>query len=324
MTGVSAESNTDTPAYRNGLNADKRWIPILVNQTAGRCARASTIATLIHQLRQRGYEPEAFSDRTSYAAACTNPEAEASCFCQIAAGGDGTVAAAVNAAPRLPLAVLPLGTENLLAKHLGCSPNVSRFVAMLDRNERCRIDLGVANGRLFTLMTGCGFDAAVIHRLHANRAGHISRFAYAFTILRCLRRFSYPPVTVRLDTGEELNGTHAFLFNVPEYAFNLPIGRMASSNDGYLDLLLFTRPGIAAMGRYVCGLAYRPVTELTGVIHRKIKRATIRGDGGLLQTDGDPAGTTPVEVDIIVGGLETLSGHAVVNRRTGPTIQGSE
>ena len=88
----------------------------------------------------------------------------------------------VNSIPvGVPLAILPLGTENLLAKYLQIPPDPERVADLICAGRTVPLDAGRANGRIFLLMVGCGFDAEVVRRLHAAREGHISHLDYAKT-----------------------------------------------------------------------------------------------------------------------------------------------
>ena len=64
----------------------------------------------------------------------------------IVCGGDGTVNEAVNglAGSQVPLAVLPAGTANVLAKELGIPRNIPRAAALIPRSSLRRIALGLA------------------------------------------------------------------------------------------------------------------------------------------------------------------------------------
>ncbi len=69
----------------------------------------------------------------------------------IAGGGDGTlngVAAGLNGS-NVPMAILPIGTLNHLARDLGVSLNVSEAIAQLKSDRVAKMDLGVVNGRVF-------------------------------------------------------------------------------------------------------------------------------------------------------------------------------
>ena len=105
----------------------------------------------------------------------------------IAAGGDGTVAELVNRTePGTPISVYPLGTANLLATYLGITADPREMTRVVSDGATIQLDAGRANGRLFLLMVGCGFDADVVERLHRHRNGHIHYWSYAKPILESI------------------------------------------------------------------------------------------------------------------------------------------
>jgi len=69
----------------------------------------------------------------------------------VAAGGDGTIAALANAlvGTNSTLAILPLGTVNLLARDLHLPLDLDQAVAALGELEPRRIDVGEVNGCIF-------------------------------------------------------------------------------------------------------------------------------------------------------------------------------
>ena len=70
--------------------------------------------------------------------------------CVVAAGGDGTISLLANLLPdNTPLAILPLGTENLLAKYLGVSSDPQVLADMIVAGNCRQLDVGRANGKLF-------------------------------------------------------------------------------------------------------------------------------------------------------------------------------
>ncbi|MFX6937542.1 diacylglycerol kinase family protein, partial [Acinetobacter baumannii] len=81
-------------------------------------------------------------------------------------GGDGTIrfalSAVANSGRDVPVALLPLGTGNQLARNLGIyKDNIfvdtlheSMNVAMNGRKQK--IDLGLMNGEHFCVAAGCG------------------------------------------------------------------------------------------------------------------------------------------------------------------------
>ena len=181
---------------------------------------------------------------------------------------------------------------------------------MIANGHFATLDVGKANGELFLVMASCGFDAEVVHQVHKARKGHIRHWTYAKPILRSIRRYKYP--TLSIYSGKEKNSKPikakwAFVFNAPRYAMGLPIADQADAMDGVLDLCAFRG------GKLMNGLMY-----LTGVVFRQHRRwkdtniATsthfrIESDEEVpYQIDGDPGGYLPLEIEILPGRLNII------------------
>src|SRR5205807_7094329 len=105
----------------------------------------------------------------------------------IVIGGDGTLRAVAErllryGPPIPPILPVPLGTANLMGRHLGIQWTdltlEDQVVAAVARRRVLQMDAGRANGRLFLLMAGVGFDAHVVHELDRLRSGPISFVNY--------------------------------------------------------------------------------------------------------------------------------------------------
>ncbi len=229
--------------------------------------------------------------------------------CVVAAGGDGTLGEVLNRAPGVPVALLPLGTENLAARHVAADRSAERLAAAIAAGRLRRIDLGRANGRWFSLMASAGFDAEVVRLLHRHRRGTISRLTYVAPILKALFGYPYPVVEVEIpDTGERLRGAHVFAFNLPEYGFGLPIGRTAHANDGLLDVLILERPGVLNLFRYLAALLTGRHLQLGDVKYRRVREVRLSCEFETpLQIDGDPAGPLPATIEVVPGALRLIT-----------------
>ena len=85
----------------------------------------------------------------------------------ISLGGDGTVNEVANglAGSAVPLAIIPGGGTNVLARSLGIPPDPIDATAHLLANYRKpprRVPLGRADGRFFTFTCGMGLDGAIV------------------------------------------------------------------------------------------------------------------------------------------------------------------
>ena len=167
--------------------------------------------------------------------------------CVVAAGGDGTLNRAINYRLPVPLAVLPLGNENLFARQFGFTTDPALLAGKIARGQTRTIDLGRAGQRLFGVVASAGFDGDVAHRLADWRQGgsHLKRVgSHSYLLPIATTMCFYPFPTVELDAdGQRFEGALAMVFNVPRYALGLRLCPDALPDDGYLDWIVFGKPG---------------------------------------------------------------------------------
>jgi YegS/Rv2252/BmrU family lipid kinase len=278
-------------------------VAVLANPKAGSETSRRLVEALVKRLAAKGLEPVVCWRREDLSAEVATRRDELRCV--VAAGGDGTVMEVVNRAPGVPVAVLPLGTENLTARHWGVARCTRAAADAVAAAKVRRFDLARADGRTFCLMASAGFDAGVVHRVHRRRRGHINRLTYAVPILQTLGSYDYPPIDVTVeDTGERLRGSLVFVFNLPRYGLRLPLAPDARPDDGLLDVYVFERPGFFALARYLFAVLRGRHTRLPDVRHRQVRRVRLSSGARVpLQIDGDPAGLLPVTIEVVPGAL---------------------
>ena len=66
------------------------------------------------------------------------------------------------AGTEVPVAIVPLGTGNLLARNLGVPTQLDDALAVAVNGVDRRIDLGRVGDQPFAVMAGMGFDAAMM------------------------------------------------------------------------------------------------------------------------------------------------------------------
>lgn len=201
----------------------------------------------------------------------------------IAAGGDGTVRAVAHgvAGSSAELAVIPIGTANLLAHNLGLPSSIAAAARVAVTGRSRPIDLGLA--RLddevrdlpFVVLAGMGHDAATVAATRPGLKERIGWPAYLAPAARSALRRPVP-VTVRHDDGpeREVLAWSILAANCSRVRAGVAIAPGGLLDDGLLDVLEVTvrRPGqwvgVAAKGalgweRDVAGLRTRASTELT-------------------------------------------------------------
>jgi diacylglycerol kinase family enzyme len=162
----------------------------------------------------------------------------------VAAGGDGTVMSCVSAlaGSRTPLAVLPSGTGNLLANNLDLpgDPDAAAEVALHGR--RRRLDVGAldgdgVDGDRFVVMSGMGFDAAMLRDADPATKERVGAFAY---VLSGLRQIGRRPAEyrIRLDGLPPFSrvGQGMLVGNLGRLQGGLEVLPGAEPDDGLLDV----------------------------------------------------------------------------------------
>ncbi len=283
---------------------DSKTVVISMNPGSGATDRQDLVDQLASELEGHGFQVQVQTDIEQVKAA-VRELTEAPKFglrAVVAAGGDGTVSLLANVLPsQTPLAILPLGTENLLAKYLGLTAEPKQLAQAIADGRTVCLDAGRANGQLFLVMASCGFDADVVHRLHSERKGHIHHMSYAKPIFGAIGQYRYPKIRIFPD-GETkpVNGKWAFVFNVPRYAMRLPIALDADPHDGELDLCTF-RGGNLFRGLFYLGaVLLRQHRKWKYAEFRRFQRVRIESDERVpYQLDGDPGGVLPLEIEVM-------------------------
>ncbi len=302
------------------LPRDVRQVLIAHNPRAGSKARRRQLDQLSDELRRRDLVPQIFADLDELEAAAQSSAEAGKLRAVLAAGGDGTVAEVVNRlSARIPIAPYPMGTENLLARYLHCSRGIEATARRLTEGITVRLDAGKANGRLFVLMIGIGFDAEVVRRVAAARSGHITRFSYAKPLLTAFRKYAYPELHVHYGPdgatkAARIAARWVFGVNLPKYALGLNFTPAAEGADGLLDVCTFQRGSFLDAVRYLGYLLTRRHTRLEDVSITRCATMRVETDSQSsvpYQLDGDHGGVLPVDVQMLPQRF-----LAVVGRRT--------
>lgn len=288
---------------------NRPWVAIQRNPTSGTGTRRGVLLELLRELKHRGITPRMFANRARMQTKLADPKSRENLVCVVAAGGDGTIGDVINRYPGLPLATLPLGTENLLAKYLGIQPSGTQVAELIANGTRRWLDLGQLNGRRFTLMASCGFDAAVVHQTHANRRGNIRKWHYLPPLWHSIRNYKHPPLRVFVnDESQARIARLVMAVNLPAYALGIPFAPQATGEDGQLDLCLFERGSTFQMARYLGHVIAGQHQSLPDVTCVKASRVRIEADIAIpWQMDGDPAGFTPVTLEVLPAALEVFA-----------------
>ncbi len=166
----------------------------------------------------------------------------------LACGGDGTVIACAEglAGGRIPLAVIPAGTGNLLARNLRLPFGLDDALVVALTGDDMPLDMGSANGKPFVVMAGVGLDAKMLESTSESVKKRLGWAAYVISALRHLRD---RPMRVRLraDGGPPLRrrAGGVIVGNVGRLQAGVSLLPDAKPDDGLLDAAVLTARGAA-------------------------------------------------------------------------------
>lgn len=233
------------------------------------------------------------------------------------AGGDGTIAEAAHAlaGSDVPLAILPAGTTNVVARELGLGRTPEEAAGTLSSTSTRTLTTWPSAERTSLICTGVGFDARVMANVNPTLKRLFGRVGFSLTATWEWLRYEFPPIEV---TGLDAAGapftrraTFVIAANTRKYAGDAILTPFADPGDDLLDLVLFASdrridllhfyrllPGGRAAQLGVRGVERFPVRSFTA--------RSLAGYELQVQVDGDGAGSTPVTVGPAGGHVRIL------------------
>ena len=269
-------------------------------------ARDRGVELALHATRAPGHATELVRDGLA-----TGPDLVA------VGGGDGTVAEAASAlAGRdVPLAILPAGTTNVVAREYGLGKTPEEAEKNLLSGVTRTLTTWPSAGRTSLICTGVGFDARVMSNVNPTLKRLFGRAGFSLTATFEWARYEFPPIEV---TGVDAEGnaftrraTFVLAANTSRYAGDAILSPYADADDDLLDLVLFTSESRLDLLHFYRLLPDGRARQLgvRGVVRFPVRSFTARSLAGYeleVQVDGDAAGMTPVSVGPAGGKVRIL------------------
>src|SRR5215469_8078783 len=239
----------------------------------------------------------------------------------IACGGDGTLNEVVNGLAtysngyRVPLALLPGGTANILAKELDLPWDIPRAARRLVNGEVREIALGLATPldqperkRYFLSVSGAGPDGMIVYSVDLSLKAKVGILAYWWQGAREVLRYTFPRFRVR--TGDrQLEATLVVVGRTKNYGGPFKITDQASLFEDQFEVMaLTTQSGL----RY---LSYLPPLWMGNLrkeedVHfwkaETLVCEPLDANPVYSQVDGESLARIPVEFSIVPRALKLL------------------
>jgi diacylglycerol kinase (ATP) len=155
------------------------------------------------------------------------------------AGGDGSVNEVASGLidTETALAILPLGSGNGLARHLGYSLWVKSTLDVINQYHVVDMDMGTVNDKPFYSLIGLGFDAFVAKIFDRGK----TRGLYTYGLASTSALFKWKPFPYRLETPNKVHEGEAFMINVcnsNQFGYNFKVAPDAEINDGQFNVVI--------------------------------------------------------------------------------------
>jgi diacylglycerol kinase family enzyme len=296
---------------RPGRRSDKRRMLLIVNPYA--TTVSSRLKNLVVYALQGRFEVETVdTEAQNHATEIGREVRDHGYDVVVAFGGDGTLNEVANglAGTEVPVAILPGGSTNVVARSLGIPNDVvdatEHLLALVDDWAPRKIDLGTAGERRFVFSCGAGIDATVVRRVDAHPRLKSRAGPYYFTwaaISAFYRQYMFNPVRMRVevDGAEGVEGVTALAQNSDPFTYfasrPVRVCEQIAIDDGTLSLAVLKRAAVRDMPTLIPRLFSdrRPAAR-----HRRVEHfACVRAASvtSISQTGDGLSRPFPVQVD---------------------------
>lgn len=206
------------------------------------------------------------------------------------AGGDGTVNEAAGALlhSTTSLAILPSGSGNGLARHLGIPVDSKKALALISNGHIEAIDTFTAGSHIAIGTFGIGFDAHIAHLFSKS-----STRGYSTYVKLVLSEFAkYPPQKIAMTIDGKPFLVEAFLMtfaNSSQFGNNAVIAPFADITDGKLDVSVMKPFPWFVAPSLIYRLTHNTLHQSKYYIHQIGREIHVSNNGNLkAHIDGEP------------------------------------
>ena len=271
--------------------AGKRKILAVINPISGTSNKEFMPETIARCIDPDKFDVVVrFTQHASHATLLTEEAIKEGFYGVIAVGGDGTIneVAAALRDSSTALGIIPCGSGNGLARHLGIPMNVEKALEIINLDNIEALDYCTANDRPFFCTCGVGFDAHVSQKFaEAKKRGPLSYIQK--TLVEYLK---YRCKTYSIEMNDRVVTEKAFVIacgNASQYGNNAFITPRASMHDGLIDVTVI--PPFTPLDTAVLGvlLFTRHIDQDTNINTFRTSELTIhRPKPDVMHIDGEP------------------------------------
>ncbi len=247
----------------------------------------------------------------------------------IVCGGDGTINEVVNglAGSQVPMALLPAGTANILAKELGIPWDIAAAAGMIAGSELQRIALGLVASdgdsttpgwsRYFLSVGGAGPDGAMVHALETMAGSKSGIIDYWLEGVRQLVKYRFPEMRITC-AGRDLKATLIVVGRTQNYGGPFCITQEANLLEDCFEIVAVSTRNRLRYLACLPALWLGKLRQMPDIHHWKTTEVLCEPAGSeevFAQVDGEPIGKLPLRFSIVSDALDFAGSLGTWKRR---------
>jgi len=210
----------------------------------------------------------------------------------VAVGGDGSVneTAAGLIGTQTAMAIIPTGSGNGLARHLGIPLNLKKALEVINAGYETVIDSVQLNEHIFVNVAGIGFDAHIGWEFA--KFGKRGFSSYLKIISREFPRYKAQDVELIIDGKSSIKKAFLISFaNGSQWGNNAYIAPAADCRDGLIDIAILKDFNLLSAISIGYRLFKKTIHKSAALETIKAKEVIVRQPGTIAHIDGEPIET---------------------------------
>ena len=222
----------------------------------------------------------------------------------VACGGDGTINEVARSLveTEIPLAIIPLGSGNGIARHFKIPFEISKAIQLIKKNKIAKMDVGEVNGHYFFGNMGCALESHFIRIYQKNKWHGI--WAYVIAFLNAIFSFRYQKIKIEYDDITKTISPFVLLVsNTNQQGYNFSLTPFARSDNGLMDVFWMEKSNFINNIKFIANaLTGRKLTSKRGGLIRisALKISLLDSSDLCVQIDGEFLPLTSKHLEIKV------------------------
>jgi YegS/Rv2252/BmrU family lipid kinase len=227
-------------------------------------------------------------------------------------GGDGTVMEVASGlvGTRVPLAIFPGGTANVMSVELGIPSDLAEAMALVCEEECATrlVDMGKIGDGYFLLRVGVGFEAEMVEGADRELKDKLGVLAYGVSAVQALREPAVSRYRIRIDDREvETEGMTCIIANTGSFGkIGLMLAPTIDVSDGCLDVIVVRKADVPSLLSVAASLVAGN-ERAEPLQHWQGRAIRVEADPPQpVQVDGEVLGESPVEATVLPGAVKVI------------------